>query len=259
MAGICGRQKADGGQCQRPPGCRIPHGSINSAADAANALIARSPLTDSDFNLLPTRLRDAVVDPLHEVDPRVEMVFDPPDLRGRPMDAERLMRELLGGKLLRGFTLSPHGVGATRIQDGSHAVALPGSDIPLPLDDELANFGYPSKDTIDVIDDWLTMMGPVLESGTLGSAASCTPRVIVKGNLRSMSQFSSNPSSKMKRSVAVSTGTRSPCGHSTTTILTTVATRQTHSAQEKVRSSWIPTNPTTRATPRTLLAKMLGR
>ena len=67
--------------------------------------------------------------------------------------------------MLDGFTLSPHGAHDDHPPDGSHAVALQGTDLPLPRDPGLLEGLDPSEDTLHVIDKWLQMMMPALNSG----------------------------------------------------------------------------------------------
>ena len=92
-------------------------------------------------------------------------VIDAPDLIGIYLDAEALVDDIIQGRALDGFTLSPHGAAHTRILDGSHAVALQGSDLLLPHDSSFASGETPHDDTRALMTAWLDMMMPAFDSG----------------------------------------------------------------------------------------------
>lgn len=169
MAGICGRPRADGQPCQRPPGCRIPHTRINDAAAAAKSLTTPSPISDSDFVQFPDRVHDLVLSPLANeggaYGDNDEDILVPPALEGDYLTADRLMADVLERGMLDGFTLSPHGAHDDYPPDGCHAVAIPGTDLPLPHDPWLLGGHSPSENTLRVIREWLRRMMPALNSG----------------------------------------------------------------------------------------------
>ena len=168
MAGICGRPRADGQPCRRPSGCRIPHGRINDAAAAAKSLTIPSPITDQDFERYPNRLQNRVLYPLanqagYEADDEDILVL--PALDGDYLTAARLLADVQQAGMLDGFTLSPHGAHDDHPPDGSHAVAIQGTDLPLPRDPGLLEGLDPSEDTLHAIREWLRRMKPALNSG----------------------------------------------------------------------------------------------